>query len=367
MRALVIGGTGPTGPTVVRGLQDRGYRVTILHTGRHESDEIPPEVEHVHTDPFSGEATAAALGERTFDLALVMYGRLRVLAPLLAERVGRLVTIGGIAARLGFVDPRDLYPGGMPVPTPADAPNAPPDEPLVKVRRIVETEATVFEHHPTATHLRYPLLYGPRQLVPREWPFVRRALDRRPVLVLADGGLTLESACYGENAAHAVLCAVDRPEKAAGRTYDVGDAVAMTLRQVAEVVATTLGHEWDVVSLPYEVAVPARPMVKHWSTAHRVVDTSAIRAELGYEDVVPALEGVERTVRWLAEHPPERGGTVERRLQDPFDYEAEDRLVARWRAAREELAAVRFAVAPGYGGAYYGREPNPAGAKDLEA
>ncbi len=359
MRALVIGGTGPTGPAVVNGLLARGYEVTILHTGRHESDEVPPEVGHIHTDPFSATDTAQALGDEVFDLTLVMYGRLRDLAPLLVGRTGRLITIGGIAARLGYVDPRDLFPVGMVVPTPAGAPLAPADEPLTKVRRIVETEAAVFGHHPTATHLRYPLLYGPRQLVPREWPLVRRALDRRPVLVLPDGGLSLESACYGENAAHAVLGAIDRPVEAAGRSYDVADATTLTLAQVAEVVADELGHHWEVVGLPNEVAAPARPLLRHWSSSHRVVDSGPIRAELGHTDLVDAVDAVRRTARWLAEHPPPRGGTTERILQDPFDYDAEDRLVARWRAVRDELSQVAFAVAPGYGGAYYGREPNP--------
>src|SRR4051794_7774522 len=42
MRALVVGGTGPTGPYVVNGLVERGYEVAILHSGRHEVDSIPP-------------------------------------------------------------------------------------------------------------------------------------------------------------------------------------------------------------------------------------------------------------------------------------------------------------------------------------
>ena len=50
--ALVIGGTGPTGPYVVNGLAERGYKVTIIHTGRHETDLLGPEIEHIHTDPF---------------------------------------------------------------------------------------------------------------------------------------------------------------------------------------------------------------------------------------------------------------------------------------------------------------------------
>ena len=34
--ALVVGGTGPTGPFIVNGLRERGYRVTIFHRGTHE-------------------------------------------------------------------------------------------------------------------------------------------------------------------------------------------------------------------------------------------------------------------------------------------------------------------------------------------
>ena len=41
MQVLVIGGTGPTGPHVVNGLIAAGCTVTILHTGRHEVDDIP--------------------------------------------------------------------------------------------------------------------------------------------------------------------------------------------------------------------------------------------------------------------------------------------------------------------------------------
>jgi hypothetical protein len=41
-RALVIGGTGPTGPFIVNGLRARGYATAILHRGTHEIDEIPP-------------------------------------------------------------------------------------------------------------------------------------------------------------------------------------------------------------------------------------------------------------------------------------------------------------------------------------
>ena len=49
MKALVIGGTGPSGPYIVNGLLDRGYEVTILHGGQHEVEFAQP-VEHIHTE-----------------------------------------------------------------------------------------------------------------------------------------------------------------------------------------------------------------------------------------------------------------------------------------------------------------------------
>ena len=41
MKALVVGGTGPTGPFIVNGLLERGYEVAIFHRGTHEVAEIP--------------------------------------------------------------------------------------------------------------------------------------------------------------------------------------------------------------------------------------------------------------------------------------------------------------------------------------
>jgi len=365
--ALVIGGTGPTGPFVVEGLLERGFDVTIMHTGRHEHPAITDRVTHLHIDPFDHDRSAAALHDHSFDLGVVMYGRLRMLAPLLVGRLGQLVTIGGVGAVRGWVDPRDLIPASMTVPTPVDAPLADADEPIGKIRRIVETEQVVFDHHPEAIHLRYPMLYGPRQLVPREWPLVKRAIDGRRQLILPDGGLTLKSASYVENAAHAVLCAVGAAERGVGtgQIFNVTDSRALTLAQMAEVVAAEVGHDFEIVPMPYQLAVSARPLVMHWSTGHRVVNTEPLRQVLGYHDVVEPEEGLARTVRWLVANQP--SAKMQALLQDPFDYHAEDELIRGWRQALASIEIPVFSFEPGYGAAYYGRDPNPAtGASRVE-
>ncbi len=122
MKALVIGGTGPTGHFIVNALIRRGYDVAMLHTGRHEVAEIPPSVEHIHTDPFSEVALRDALGNRTFDLTIAAYGRLRRIAEIMKGRTGRFLSVGGAPAYRGYMNPGVLHPQGLPIPTPEDAP-----------------------------------------------------------------------------------------------------------------------------------------------------------------------------------------------------------------------------------------------------
>jgi nucleoside-diphosphate-sugar epimerase len=345
----VVGGTGPTGPFVVNGLCGRGFAVTMLHTGRHEHEDIPAAVEHVHTDPFDRDALEHALAGRTYDVALVMYGRLREVAEVLVGKVGQVVTIGGVPAIDGYGNPHDLFPAGMPVPTYESGPELDLQRPGPvndKAAKILETEHAVFAAHPNATHLRYPVVYGPYQLLPREWMIVRRALDGRRHFILPDGGLYLGSAVYVENAAHAVLLCVDQPETAAGQLYHVSDETTFTLRQLVEVVSAAVGHTFEIVDLPYDLARPAYPLMMRTGSFHRYSPPAKLMRDLGYRDRLAPIDGVTSTAQWLVAHPHERGGAVERALMDPFNYAAEDALVAAWAAVRARLEEAATAADP---------------------
>ena len=177
MKVLVIGGTGPTGPHIVNGLIDRGHTVTILHTGRHEVDTIPVHVEHIHTDPFDEEAFRDSITGRNFDVVFVMYGRLRSIVKVLVGRTPRLFTIGGMPAYAGYSEPFTQFPIGMPIPAPESAPLVTDEGSGVKPLKISESEELTFSLHPDATHFRYPYIYGPNQVLPKEWTMVKRALE----------------------------------------------------------------------------------------------------------------------------------------------------------------------------------------------
>ena len=341
LKTLVIGGTGPTGPYVVRGLLERGHDVVICHTGRHEVAEIASEVEHIHTDPFDRDALEHAFAGRTFGVAIAAYGRLRSVAEVLVGRCERLISVGGMPAYRGYMDADRFTPPGLPIPTREDGSRSTEDDDL-KSFRIARTEDALFALHPQATHFRYPYVYGPRQLTPREWPIVRRIIDGRPFIVVPDGGLTIYTYGYAENLAHATLLAVDQPEASAGQIFNAADATAFTLAQTIEIIASALDHPIEMVSMPYELAPVTRPLVRQLRTTHRVVSVDKLVHLLGYRDVVPAAEAIARTARWLVANPP--SSEVEARLEDPFDYVAEDRLVTQWRALVAAMQPLEFAA-----------------------
>lgn len=345
-KALVIGGTGPTGPLVVEGLLDRSFEVTILHGGQHEA-EFSAGVRHIHEDPHFAEPLTRGIAGETFDLVIAQYGRLRVCADVLAGRTARLIAIGGatgIAAPPG--DPR-WGRAGRPASVPDDSEilvaDEGPDGRNKIGRRMVQAMEAVFDHHAagdySATYIAYPVNYGPRTPGPYDWTVIRRALDGRRRIVVADAGQKMESRVFTHNAAAAVLLCVDMPDAAAGRRYSVTDGYGFTMRQRIEFVGLCLGVEFEIIDMPYDLAWPCYPFYRH-SPDHRLTTSARIRAELGYTDAVPADEAMERSIRWLVENPPDPGGELEQQVGDPFDYLAEDALIDRWLGWRGRFADV---------------------------
>lgn len=345
--ALVIGGTGPTGPALVNGLIERGHTVTILHTGRHEVDTIPDHVEHIHTNPFKIDELAEAVGSRTFDIVYSMYGRLRDIAPWFADRTGKFVAVGGVPSYLGFVLPDLLWPPGLTVPAREHFPRSGAME-NDKTAKMVASEDLVFEHHPTATMFRYPLIYGPGQLIPREWLVVKRILDGRRRMIIADGGLTLRTAGYGPNVGHALSLVVDNLEISAGKTYNVADEDCLTAAQTIHVLAKALDVEMELVNMPAELATPARPFQSSEHTLHQMTGVDLVRHELGYRDLVPAHEALANTARWLRDNPIPAQSITQKRLQDPFDYDVEDQLIDAWQQAEAIVSPVADSYDPDF-------------------
>ena len=339
MHALVIGGTGPTGPSVVNGLIERGHRVTILHTGAHEVEFIKP-VEHLHGDPNFKETLEETIGNRAFDLVVGMYGRARYVAEVIKGLTPRFIAITAYG-----------YEDGLPQPIPETAPTR--KEPKLWYK-IWETEQAIMEAHQqghyVATILRYPWIYGPRQMMPREWSIVKRILDGRKQFILPDSGLHYDSYGYADNAAHATLLTIDHPAKTAGEIYNVRDEQILTIRQRVERITKILDYDWELINIPVAFARPSYPFLfpnasrdaPLFILQHRIIDITKIKTELGYQDVIPVDEALERTVKWLLDNRPEPGGEIEIYLGDSFDYAGEEGLIREFREFSKKAKAVPY-------------------------
>ena len=127
------------------------------------------------------------------------------------------------------------------------------------------------------------------------------------------------SRTHVDNAAHAVVVAAT-DDRARGRIYNVGDEDAMAWIDWARLVASHLRWTGEFVVAP-SGQMPtrlrdSRPDV--WDH-HLVSETSRIRRELGYREVVGREDGLARALAWYAASP----------MADPagvpdLDYAAED-------------------------------------------
>jgi len=342
MKALVIGGTGPTGPHLIEGLLGRGYETTVLHRGVHEPPELP-DVPHIHADPHFAETLTEAVGDRRWDVVLATYGRIKLVGEVLSKHCDHLVAITGVPLYRGFVEPDGARPYGMQLLAGEDSPKADEVEHPSKFgSMILGAERSVFAAGAAAgiavSSVRYPQIYGPRNIVPWEWAVLKRIADGRRQMILPDDGLWIISRCAAQNAAEVVLRIVDRREVSAGQAYNCADDVQYTLRQWAELVSDLAGGDLEFVGIPSLLAPSA---MAEWlapgSRPHMVVSTQKARDELGYRDVVQPLVALEQTVAWLQQHPVTKADYP--MYPARFDYEFEDRLIASWARAVDQVQA----------------------------
>ena len=333
----MIGGTGPTGIPLVRALVEGGHDVTLCNRGLHRARRRRPRSSHHHRRPVRrGVAGRRAgrphVGRRRRDVRAAPPHRRAHGGPLRALRVRRR------RARVPGLDERVAARPARAARCRCGRTRELVADPAVdeKGYRIVRTEEAVFAAHPTAAHFRYPYLYGPYQLVPREWSIVRRILDGRRRIVVADDGLTLHHHGYTENLAAAVALGGAAPGALGGDDLQRRPTRRCSpIRQVVELCATELGAELEIVSMPYDLAVPAWPLL-----AQPSADPPRARPD---PPAPPARPPRRRAGPRRGRGSPPAGSPTTRRhpggqeeivLTDPFDYAAEDALIDAWAAAR---------------------------------
>lgn len=167
--------------------------------------------------------------------------------------------------------------------------------------------------------VRLPMVYGPGDPDGRIAPYLRRMIDGRRMILLQERiALWRNSRAYVDNVAAAIARVV--LAGVPGRVYNVSEPEDFTEAEWIQGIAGHVGWRGTIVQVPDGSPVGRLGFDEFSSSAnftqHLRLDSSRIRGELGYREIVPARDALRRTVDAAMHALP------------ALDYGAEDRFMA---------------------------------------
>ena len=216
----------------------------------------------------------------------------------------------------------------FPVPIPETQPTVAPGDETYSTKKAKLERILLDNGRIPAAVVRPCAIYGRGDRMGREWFFVKRALDARPHIVLANNGAGHFHTTAVENIGELVRLLAARPRT---DVYNCGDPDPPTVLDLARAIGAAAGHAFDEVLLPGPAArgdVGQTP----WSTPKPLlVGMEKAERELGYRPAATWANALPLQVEWLIEATRDRDWReVLTRGADylRFDYDAEDTVVA---------------------------------------
>jgi nucleoside-diphosphate-sugar epimerase len=216
----------------------------------------------------------------------------------------------------------------FPVPIPETQPTVEPADTTYSPKKAAIERLLLENDLVPAALVRPCAIYGPGDRMGREWHFVKRALDRRPHVVLAGKGEGHFHTTAVENIGELVRLIAAEPGT---DVYNCGDPDPPTVLEIARAIGDAAGHSFQEVLLPEEGGGDGVGQTPWSATKPMLVDMAKAEAELGYAPVTTWAEALPRQVAWLIaatrgrdwREVLTRGANYLR-----FDYDAEDEAVA---------------------------------------
>ncbi|MCU1378155.1 MAG: sle [Acidimicrobiales bacterium] len=312
MRALVVGGRGQSGRAITAALAADGWEVTA--TSSVETDGF------VGVDRTLAGSLGAAVGDGVDLLVDVVAYRPADATQLVAlgDRIGAAVVLSTLSV---YFDGLDDWPD----PLVETQPTIAPGDSGYSDRKVAIERALLDEAPFPVTVVRPGAIVGVGTRHLREWWFLKRALDRRPRLVLAEGGTSVFQPTLAVNLGELVRVAAASP---GNRVVNCGELDPPTVAEIGRLVAP------DVEQVLVAGEPPAPSVGDHpWLVPRPVRCDMTAALALGYRPVADYASGLEEVLEWA------RSVTVGRDWREVFprlaqypmalfDYEAEDRWLA---------------------------------------
>ena len=214
----------------------------------------------------------------------------------------------------------------MPVPIPETHPTTKPGPETYSTRKVALEQRLLANATVPTTILRPGAIYGPGALNPREWWLVKRILDGRQKIPLAENGESRFTSTSAGNLAAITLSALVHPGT---RILNAVDPETPTVYERCMAIARHMGAKCDFVRLgpqPADSDVGRTP----WSVrAPFVADDTAARG-IGYVPVETYDQGIVPMIKWLLETQARadwREYFTDIAKYNPFDYATEDAVL----------------------------------------
>jgi nucleoside-diphosphate-sugar epimerase len=316
MRVVIIGGTEFIGRRVVEMLAARGDEVMVVHRGRTEPADLP-DCTHVHVDrrdfvdaadivrEFRPDAVVDCIALTAGDVAAVLPHLPAVpvvaLSSMDVYRAFELLTSAD--------DPERFTPLGLPV----------DEDSAVRVGRYpyrgksVRSEDMDAENYEKldvepaylargGTVLRLGMVYGPRDPQRRE-EFLLRRLRAGEKRIAIGPATTVLTRLHVDDAASAVLAALDDPEAAAGQVFNIGETRSYSMRGWIELILAAAAERAVELVTVSEDQLPADMGLTRVHPQHLIVSSAKANRLLGWQPMDTAV-AVAESVRWHLANPP---------------------------------------------------------------
>lgn len=337
-RGLVFGGAGQIGFAVSKVLLDAGWKVDVVTRGGRSLEE---ELSNAGANRLSGDgrrrqdviAEAPARYDAVFDPTCYTAADA---ADLLARQdsVGAYCVVSSAsvyvddhgrtlekARETGFPDFRGLLDETNPTVLPGEA--------TYSTRKIAMEQA-MLSGNAAVTILRPCAIYGVKALHPREWWFVKRAIDgRQCVPVCFEGQSVFHTSSTTGIASLARLC-LERGETA---VLNIADPKSLTVTEISVAIGKAIDHSFDLRPFAGPAQPPAFVGRTPWSSEHPIAVSTRRAKSLGWDGGPEYSDAVAPYCRWLintARNSDWQDHFTKFRdyAFDPFDYEAEDAFFA---------------------------------------
>jgi nucleoside-diphosphate-sugar epimerase len=340
-RALILGGTGAIGLATARRLLAAGWEVDL--TGR-DPARMPVDVAASggrflpadRRDPAQVRGALADGVSLLVDCACFTAADAELLLPLLDDVDATVM----ISSKAVYVDgdgnhsnsdapPRFAGPIREDQPTLAPAAGDHTTREGYGPNKVAAERVLLDSGHPV-TVLRPSKVHGAGARRPREWVFVKRVLDRRPLVVLAHGGRGTDHLTAAANVAALIEMVTQRP---GARILNCADPDAPSGLEIAGTIAALLEHVWEEVLIPHGAPADERLGAHPWDSRPPILLDTAASGALGYVPAGDYAATVAEEVAWLltaaAGDGPDRPPAADDPFFAPFlDYAAEDRYLA---------------------------------------